>query len=42
MRSHQVGDSAMIDLAVPHTLAFAFCPHWLMTLKRCFPRTEAG
>jgi DNA-binding transcriptional LysR family regulator len=42
MRSHQAGDSDMIDLAVPHTLAFAFFPHWLMTLKRCFPRTEAG
>jgi hypothetical protein len=42
MRGHQAGDSDMIDLAVPHTLAFAFFPHWLMTLKRCFPRTEAG
>ena len=41
MRSHQAGDSAMIDFAVPHTLAFAFFPHWLMTLKRGFPALKS-
>jgi len=37
MRSHQAGGADMIDFAVPHTLAFAFFPHWLLQLKRSFP-----
>ncbi len=37
MRSHQAGGADMIDFAVPHTLAFAFFPHWLLELKRGFP-----
>ncbi len=31
----------MIDFAVPHTLAFAFFPQWLMTLKRGFPALKS-
>jgi LysR family transcriptional regulator, hypochlorite-specific transcription factor HypT len=41
MRSHQVGGSDMIDFAVPHTLAFAFFPHWLMQLKHGFPALKS-
>ena len=37
MRSHQAGGSDMIDFAVPHTLAFAFFPHWLLQLRRNCP-----
>jgi DNA-binding transcriptional LysR family regulator len=36
MRSHQAADQDMIELAVPHTLAFAFIPHWLTTLRAQF------
>jgi DNA-binding transcriptional LysR family regulator len=36
MRSHQAADQDMIELAVPHTLAFAFIPHWLTTLRARF------
>lgn len=36
MRSHQVAGQDMIEFAVPHTLAFAFFPHWLLSLKRDF------
>lgn len=36
MRSHQVAGQDMIEFAVPHTLAFAFFPHWLLGLKRDF------
>ena len=36
MRSHWPSGQDMIDFAVPHTLAFAFFPHWLMDLKRDF------
>ena len=36
VRSHQ-GDSAdVIEFAVPHTLAFTFFPHWLMSLQAHF------
>ena len=34
MRSHQAAGQDMIEFAVPHTLAFTFFPHWLMSLKR--------
>lgn len=34
MRSHQATGQDMIEFAVPHTLAFAFFPHWLLSLKR--------
>ena len=34
MRSHQAAGQDMIEFAVPHTLAFTFFPHWLMSLER--------
>jgi len=36
MRSHQAAGQDMIEFAVPHTLAFAFFPHWLMGLRQSF------
>jgi len=36
MRGHQVSGHDMIEFAVPHTLAFAFFPHWLMDLRKRF------
>jgi LysR family transcriptional regulator, hypochlorite-specific transcription factor HypT len=36
MRSHQAAGQDMIEFAVPHTLAFAFFPHWLMDLRQSF------
>jgi LysR family transcriptional regulator, hypochlorite-specific transcription factor HypT len=30
----------MIDFALPHTLAFAFFPQWLLDLRRTFPRLK--
>jgi DNA-binding transcriptional LysR family regulator len=36
MRSHQAAGQDMIELAVPHTLAFAFIPHWLTDLRARF------
>jgi LysR family transcriptional regulator, hypochlorite-specific transcription factor HypT len=36
MRSHQVSGQDTIEFVVPHTLAFAFFPHWLMDLRRSF------
>ncbi|MDO8419630.1 MAG: LysR substrate-binding domain-containing protein [Rubrivivax sp.] len=36
MRSHQAAGHDMIEFAVPHTLAFAFFPHWLMDLRQTF------
>ena len=41
MRSHQAGGSDMVDFAVPHTLAFAFFPHWLLELRRSFPALKS-
>lgn len=40
MRSHQVAGQDMIEFAVPHTLAFAFFPHWLLGLKRDFGQVK--
>ncbi len=37
MRAHQTSGSDMIDFALPHTLAFAFFPQWLLELRRSFP-----
>jgi LysR family transcriptional regulator, hypochlorite-specific transcription factor HypT len=37
MRTHQASGSDMIDFALPHTLAFAFFPQWLLELRRSFP-----
>ncbi|MBA4177125.1 MAG: LysR family transcriptional regulator [Leptothrix sp. (in: Bacteria)] len=34
MRSHQVAGQDMIEFAVPHTLAFAFFPHWISEINR--------
>jgi len=34
MRAHRAAGQDMIEFAVPHTLAFAFFPHWVMQLKR--------
>ena len=36
MRSHQATSQDMIEFAVPHTLAFTFFPHWLMSLRPQF------
>lgn len=33
MRSHQQAGQDMVEIAVPHTLAFTFFPHWWMQLK---------
>ena len=41
MRSHQVSGDDMIDFAVPHTLAFAFFPHWLLKLRGSFPSLKS-
>ena len=30
MRTHQTSGSDMLDFALPHTLAFAFFPQWLL------------
>lgn len=35
-RSHQASGQDVIDIAVPHTLAFTFFPHWLMDLRPRF------
>jgi len=40
MRGHRAAGQDMIEFAVPHTLAFAFFPHWIMELRRAMP--EAG
>ena len=37
LRGHRAAGQDMIDFAVPHTLAFAFFPHWIMELKRGMP-----
>jgi len=34
MRGHRGVGQDMIEFAVPHTLAFAFFPHWIMELQR--------
>jgi DNA-binding transcriptional LysR family regulator len=34
MRSHRAAGQDMVEFAVPHTLAFAFFPHWWRTLRR--------
>ena len=36
MRSHQAVGQDVIEFAVPHTLAFAFFPHWLSSLRPSF------
>jgi DNA-binding transcriptional LysR family regulator len=36
MRSHRASGDAMIEIAVPHTLAFAFFPQWLTDLRQRF------
>jgi DNA-binding transcriptional LysR family regulator len=41
MRSHQASGEDMIDFAVPHTLAFAFFPHWLLELRGSFPSLKS-
>ena len=33
MRSQRVGGQDVIEFAIPHTLAFTFFPHWLMSLR---------
>jgi LysR family transcriptional regulator, hypochlorite-specific transcription factor HypT len=40
MRAHQTSGSDMLDFALPHTLAFAFFPHWLLELRRTFPQLK--
>jgi DNA-binding transcriptional LysR family regulator len=36
LRGHRSRGQEMIEFALPHTLAFAFFPHWLMALRREF------
>ena len=36
MRSQRVGGQDVIEFAIPHTLAFTFFPHWLMSLRGRF------
>ncbi|MFG6446971.1 LysR substrate-binding domain-containing protein [Roseateles sp. BYS180W] len=36
LRSHQSAGQDMIEFAVPHSLAFSFFPHWLMSLRQRF------
>lgn len=36
MRSHRASGQDVIEFAVPHTLAFTFFPHWLMSLRGRF------
>ena len=36
MRSHRASGQDVIEFAVPHTLAFTFFPHWLMSLRARF------
>jgi LysR family transcriptional regulator, hypochlorite-specific transcription factor HypT len=40
MRAHQTSGSDMVAFALPHTLAFAFFPHWLLELRRSFPQLK--
>jgi DNA-binding transcriptional LysR family regulator len=40
LRTHQASGSDMVDFALPHTLAFAFFPQWLLELRRSFPRLK--
>jgi DNA-binding transcriptional LysR family regulator len=37
LRAHLASAVDMIDFALPHTLALAFFPHWLLELRRSFP-----
>jgi DNA-binding transcriptional LysR family regulator len=36
MRGRQIAGHDMIEFAVPHSLAFAFFPHWVMDLRERF------
>src|SRR4029434_1856485 len=40
MRAHQQSGGDMIEFALPHTLAFAFFPQWLLELRRSFPQLK--
>jgi DNA-binding transcriptional LysR family regulator len=40
MHSHLAGGDDMLDFAVPHSLAFAFFPHWLRDLRASFPKLK--
>jgi LysR family transcriptional regulator, hypochlorite-specific transcription factor HypT len=37
LRSHQASAGDVIDFAVPHSLAFAFFPQWLLELRQGLP-----
>jgi DNA-binding transcriptional LysR family regulator len=41
MRGQQAAGQDTIAFAVPHTLAFAFFPHWLMGLRGQFPEMRS-
>ena len=41
MRGHRTAGQDMIEFAVPHSLAFAFFPHWLMELRHAMPLAGA-
>jgi LysR family transcriptional regulator, hypochlorite-specific transcription factor HypT len=36
LRGHSSGAHDVLDIAVPHTLAFTFFPHWISTLREQF------
>ncbi len=40
MRTHQASGGDMVDFALPHTLAFAFFPQWLLELRRSLPKLK--
>ena len=40
MRTHQTSGGDMVDFALPHTLAFAFFPQWLLELRRSLPKLK--
>ncbi len=40
LRSHQTSAGDMVDFALPHTLALAFFPQWLLELRRSLPQLK--
>jgi LysR family transcriptional regulator, hypochlorite-specific transcription factor HypT len=41
LRSHQTSAGDVIHFAVPHSLAFAFFPHWLLELRHSLPKLKS-
>jgi len=40
LRSDQTSAGDMVDFALPHTLALAFFPNWLLKLRRSLPQLK--